>query len=109
MSTAATTTSIAGIPVTLNDEGFFVQPDQWTREMAVEMARADGIESLTPQHWQVIEFMRAEYASKGTGPTVRVLGKTSGVSVKDLYQLFPKGPAKQAARLAGIPKPKGCI
>jgi TusE/DsrC/DsvC family sulfur relay protein len=64
---------------------------------------------LTDQHWQVIDFMRKEYLEKGTGPTVRALGKTSGVSVKDLYQLFPKGPAKMAARIAGIPKPKGCI
>ena len=53
--------------------------------------------------------MRAEFAQKGTGPTVRALGKTSGVSVKELYQLFPKGPAKLAARIAGIPKPRGCI
>ena len=53
--------------------------------------------------------MRTEYAAKGTGPTVRVLGKTSGVSVKELYQLFPKGPAKTAAKIAGIPKPRGCI
>ena len=50
-----------------------------------------------------------EYAEKGTGPTVRVLGKTSGVTVKELYQLFPKGPAKIAAKIAGIPKPRGCI
>jgi tRNA 2-thiouridine synthesizing protein E len=54
--------------------------------------------------------MRKEYFEKGTGPTVRILGKSSGVSVKDLYQLFPEGgPAKTAARIAGIPKPKGCI
>lgn len=103
------TTTLAGATVAINDEGFFEQPDQWTRDMAVELARADGIPELTPQHWQVIDFMRSEYFAKGTGPTVRVLGKTSGVSVKELYQLFPKGPAKQAARLAGIPKPKGCI
>ena len=53
--------------------------------------------------------MRQEYFEKGTGPTVRKLGKSSGISVKELYQLFPKGPAKLAARVAGIPKPKGCI
>ena len=53
--------------------------------------------------------MRQEYFEKGTGPTVRVLGKTSGVSVKELYQLFPHGPAKTAAKIAGIPKPRGCI
>jgi tRNA 2-thiouridine synthesizing protein E len=58
---------------------------------------------------KVIRFVRNEYETKGTGPTVRALGKTSGVSVKELYQLFPKGPAKIAARVAGIPKPKGCV
>ena len=104
-----TTTTYAGATVELNDEGFFVDPNVWTPEMASEMARADGIDTLTEQHWTVINFMRKEYFEKGTGPTVRVLGKNSGVDVKALYQLFPKGPAKMAARLAGIPKPKGCI
>jgi tRNA 2-thiouridine synthesizing protein E len=77
--------------------------------MAAEMAADDGIAELTPAHWTVIDFMRKEYFEKGTGPTVRVLGKTSGVTVKELYELFPKGPAKMAARISGIPKPKGCI
>ena len=104
-----TTATYAGTTVDLNDEGFFVDPSQWTREIAVELARNEGIDPLTPQHWQVIDFMRKEFAEKGTGPTVRVLGKTSGVSVKELYLLFPKGPAKVAARIAEIPKPKGCI
>jgi len=104
-----TTATYAGVTVDLNEEGFFTQPDQWTRDIAVELAKAEGIDELTPQHWTVLEFMRKEYFEKGTGPTVRVLGKSSGVSVKDLYQLFPKGPAKMAARIAGIPKPKGCI
>jgi tRNA 2-thiouridine synthesizing protein E len=103
------TATYAGVSVELNDEGFFVDPNQWTREIAMELARADGIEELSPAHWTVLDFMRKEYFEKGTGPTVRVLGKTSGVSVKELYVLFPKGPAKMAARLAGIPKPKGCI
>jgi tRNA 2-thiouridine synthesizing protein E len=103
------TATYAGTNVEVNDEGFFVDPTQWTKDIAVELAKADGIDELTPQHWQVLEFMRQEYFAKGTGPTVRVLGKTSGVSVKDLYLLFPKGPAKMAAHIAGIPKPKGCI
>ncbi len=103
------TTTIADTPVELNDEGFFVDPDQWTEEMAPELARREGIDELTDAHWTVLRFVRGEYAAKGTGPTVRVLGKTSGVSVKELYELFPKGPAKVAARIAGIPKPRGCI
>ena len=103
------TSTIANIDVELNDEGFFVDPDQWTVDMVSELARREGIEELTDAHWKVIRFMRSEYLAKGTGPSVRVLGKTSGVTIKELYQLFPKGPAKTAAKIAGIPKPKGCI
>lgn len=99
----------AGTEVDLGDDGFFTDAGQWREDMAAEIARESGIAELTERHWQVIEFMRHEFAEKGTGPTVRVLGKTSGVTVKELYQLFPKGPAKLAARIAGIPKPRGCI
>jgi dissimilatory sulfite reductase related protein len=94
---------------TVSDEGFFTDPGQWAEAMAPEIARQEGIAELTDRHWQVIKFMRHEYEAKGTGPTVRVLGKTSGVSIKELYELFPKGPAKVAAKIAGIPKPRGCI
>ena len=103
------TATYGGVQVTVNDEGFFIDPSAWTPAMAEEMAKADGIDQLSERHWTVINFMRKEYFEKGTGPTVRMLGKTSGVSVKDLYLLFPKGPAKMAAHIAGIPKPKGCI
>jgi dissimilatory sulfite reductase related protein len=103
------TATIADTTVELSDEGFFVNPEQWTESMADELARREGIDELTSAHWTVIRFMRSEYFEKGTGPTVRVLGKSSGASVKELYQLFPKGPAKVAARIAGIPKPRGCI
>ena len=101
--------TVIGITVDVDDEGFFTKPEQWLEGMAPELARAEGIDELTEDHWRVIKFMRHEYFEKGTGPTVRVLGKTSGVSVKELYQLFPKGPAKLAAKIAGIPKPRGCI
>jgi len=104
-----TSTTIAGQTVDVNDEGFFVDANQWTEDMVPDLAQAEGISDMTDRHWQVIRFMRSEFAEKGTGPTVRVLGKTSGVSVKELYQLFPKGPAKIAAKVAGIPKPRGCI
>jgi tRNA 2-thiouridine synthesizing protein E len=96
-------------PIEVNEEGFFVHPETWTEEMVPELVRREGIDPLTDKHWQVIRFMRSQYLEKGTGPTVRLLGKTSGVSIKELYQLFPKGPAKVAARVAGIPKPRGCI
>jgi tRNA 2-thiouridine synthesizing protein E len=103
------TVTYAGTAVTVNDEGFFIDPAQWREDMAPLIARQEGITKLTERHWQVIKFMRYEYEAKGTGPTVRVLGKASGVCVKELYQLFPHGPAKEAAKIAGIPKPRGCV
>ena len=104
-----TTTTIADTAVELDGEGFFVRPEDWSEAMVPELARREGIDELGDAHWKVIRFMRSEWEAKGTGPTVRVLGRTSGVSIKELYHLFPKGPAKVAARIAGIPKPRGCI
>jgi len=104
-----TVDTIAGTPVDVNEEGFLTDPSQWTEAIAIELAKREGIDPMSDRHWVVVRFMRSEYEAKGTGPTVRVLGKTSGVPVKELYQLFPKGPAKLAAKIAGIPKPRGCI
>ena len=103
------TTTIAGHTVELNDEGFFVDPGQWSAEMAPALAVTVGVDHLTEGPWRVIRLMRSEFDEKGTGPTVRALGKVSGFPIKQLYQLFPKGPAKTAAKVAGIPKPRGCI
>jgi dissimilatory sulfite reductase related protein len=104
--------TVATLPldeVELNQEGFFIHPEEWSEEMVPALAAHEGITQLTARHWQVIRFMRKEYFEKGTGPSVRALGKSSGVPIKELYELFPKGPAKVAARIAGIPKPRGCI
>ncbi|HEY5276062.1 MAG TPA: TusE/DsrC/DsvC family sulfur relay protein, partial [Coriobacteriia bacterium] len=81
----------------------------WDRDIAAEIARDNGIPELTERHWQVVEFMRERYLRDGAAPSIRTLGKASGVPVKELYQLFPKGPAKLAAKIGGIPKPRGCI
>jgi len=103
------TKTYAGAEVSVDKQGFFADPQQWREEMAPEIARQEGVGELTDRHWQVLKFMRHQYHEKGTGPTVRILGKTSGVPIKELYELFPKGPAKLAAKIAGIPKPRGCI
>ena len=104
-----TTVTLAGTPVEVDEEGFLQKPEQWTREMGEEIARSAGIEKLSERHWQVIDFMRKTYLDTGSGPSMRALGKTSGVAIKELYELFPKGPAKLAAKIAGIPKPRGCV
>jgi TusE/DsrC/DsvC family sulfur relay protein len=95
--------------IAVDAEGFLEDASQWTRELGERIARENGIPELTPRHWQVVEFMRERYLATGSAPSIRSLGKESGVPVKELYQLFPKGPAKLAAKIGGIPKPHGCI
>ena len=104
-----TMTLIADAPVDLDAEGFLTDPGQWNEEIARELAAESGIPELTDRHWLVVRFMRERYLASGTAPSIRALGKESGVPVKELYELFPKGPAKLAAKIGGIPKPKGCI
>jgi len=104
-----TMTLIADAPVDVDAEGFLIDPEQWNEEIAQAIAAENGIAELTDRHWLVVSFMRNRYLSSGTAPSIRTLGKESGVPIKELYQLFPKGPAKLAAKIGGIPKPTGCI
>jgi dissimilatory sulfite reductase related protein len=104
-----TTTLIAEAPVDVDAEGFLSDPGQWSEEIARAIAAENGIPELTDRHWLVVRFMRERYLATGTAPSIRSLGKESRVPIKELYQLFPKGPAKLAAKIGGIPKPKGCI
>jgi dissimilatory sulfite reductase related protein len=104
-----TMTLIAAAPVDVDAEGFMTNAEQWNEQIAQAIAAEHGIAELTDRHWLVVRFMRERYLATGTAPTIRSLGKESGVPVKELYALFPKGPAKLAARIGGIPKPTGCI
>jgi TusE/DsrC/DsvC family sulfur relay protein len=104
-----TTVVLADTPVETDPEGFLTDPHQWTEAIAEEIAHLSGIPELTERHWQVVRFMRERFLATGAAPTIRSLGKESGVPIKELYELFPKGPAKLAAKIGGIPKPRGCI
>ena len=104
-----TMTLIAEAPVDVDTEGFLTDPTQWNEQIAEAIAAGNGIPELTDRHWLVVRFMRERYLQTGNAPSIRSLGKESGVPIKELYQLFPKGPAKLAAKIGGIPKPKGCI
>jgi tRNA 2-thiouridine synthesizing protein E len=104
-----TTALIADTTVDVDAEGFLIDAHQWTEEIAEEIARGNGVDELTARHWLVVRFMRDRYLETGSAPSIRALGKESGVPVKELYELFPKGPAKLAAKIGGIPKPRGCI
>ena len=104
-----TAVTLAGSTVEVDAEGFLLHAEQWNEQIAREIARANGIAELSDRHWQVVNFMRKTYLETGSAPSIRSLGKTSGVPIKELYELFPKGPAKLAAKIGGIPKPRGCI
>ena len=100
---------IAGTMLDFDADGHLEHPDDWNETIAAELAKEEGIGSLTDDHWKVIRYMRKIYLEKGDAPSIRRLTKESGVDTRLLYELFPKGPAKKAARIAGIPKPNGCV
>lgn len=99
--------TFAGIAVELNDEGYFVDPSKWTKEMAPEIAKEEAIE-FSELHAKVIDFIRDRYA-KGEMLTIRSVGKSGIIDIKGFYELFPGAPMKKAARIAGIPKPASCV
>ena len=103
------TKTIAGKEVQVNDEGFMTNPAEWTKEIAIELAKEEGIAELTEAHWKVIEFCRANAETSHAAPTLRAITTGSGVSTKELFGLFPKGPAKKVARISGLGKPEGCV
>ncbi|MCL4504956.1 MAG: TusE/DsrC/DsvC family sulfur relay protein [Chloroflexi bacterium] len=104
-----TTKTIAGKTVQVNEEGFMTAPAEWTKDIAVEIAKEEGIAELTPAHWKVIEFCRQDAAASGKTPTLRRITAGAGVTTKELFALFPKGPAKKVARISGLGKPEGCV
>ena len=103
------TRQINGQTVDFDEEGFMTNPDDWNKEIATVLADEAGIDALNDRHWQVIEFCRQDFEEKGEAPSLRRITKAGGVPTKELYKLFPKGPAKKVARISGLGKPTGCI
>ena len=101
--------AVADLQVSFDPEGFMTDPNEWSEDIAVVLAKEEGIDELTDRHWVVINFVRDEFGRTGNPPTLRAITKNSGVPTKEVYELFPKGPAKKVSRIAGLGKPKGCI
>ena len=101
------TKSYAGVNVEVTEEGYLSDPSQWTKDIAAEIAKEEGIE-LTDKHFEVFEYLRKEHAA-GTPLTIRKVGKSGITDIKGLYELFPGGPLKKSSRIAGIPKPTSCV
>jgi dissimilatory sulfite reductase related protein len=98
---------IAGATVDVNEEGYMTVPSQWSKEIALELAKEEGVE-LTEKHFAVLDYLR-DKQMKGETLTIRAVGNSGIVDIKGFYGLFPGAPMKKAAKIAGIPKPASCI
>jgi dissimilatory sulfite reductase related protein len=104
------TLDVDGKAVILNEEGFLEHPEEWDKAIAAALAKGEeGIEELGPEHWAVIEYIRGFYLENKLAPMVRKMCQKTGFTLKHIYELFPSGPAKGACKLAGLPKPDGCV
>ena len=94
----------------MNEEGFLIDPSAWDKDVASALARTqEGIEELTTEQWAVIDFIRGHFLESNMAPMVRAICKHTGLPLKRIYELVPSGPAKGACKLAGLPKPDGCV
>ena len=104
-----TTKEIVGQTVQINEEGFLTDPSEWNKNIAVVIASEEGITEMTDEHWVVIDYCRQVGLESGSAPTLRNITKGAGVPTKQLFGLFPKGPAKKVAKISGLGKPEGCV
>ena len=100
-------TTIAGQTIAVNNEGYLTDLNQWSREVATHIAKEEGID-LTDEYWPVIEYLQEQHRNE-IPLTIRKVGKSGIVNIKEFYALFPGGPLKKASRISGIPKPASCI
>jgi len=104
------TIELNGTQINLNEEGFLVDPGVWNEDLALLLAqKEENLAELSEDHWLVIRFIRQHFQEHQAAPMVRSICKSTGVPLKRIYDLFPSGPAKGACKLAGLPKPDGCV
>ena len=100
---------INGRKFEVDEEGFLQDPSLWDDEVAALFASEEGIETMSDEHWAVVRYIRDYYEENDTAPLVRKIVQTTGLRLKEIYRLFPSGPAKGACKVAGLPKPDGCV
>ncbi len=93
----------------VDDDGFIQHPELWNEKVALALASADGTRELTEAHWKIINYIRTYYHQHDIAPMIRKMVKETGYSLREIYELFPSGPAKGACKVAGLPKPTGCV
>jgi TusE/DsrC/DsvC family sulfur relay protein len=103
------TVQVDGRNIECDKDGFMIDPGLWDEKVAAAIAQEEGIDEISEKHWAVVNFIRTYWKEHDLAPTVRLLCKESGVSVREIYKLFTSGPARGACRVAGLPKPDGCV
>jgi len=97
------------VSIEVDEDGFIQQPDLWNQTVAAALGTTEGVENLTEEHWKIVNYLREYYLKFGVAPMIRKLCKETGFDLKKIYALFPSGPAKGACKVAGLPKPTGCV
>jgi len=97
------------VSIEVDEDGFMQEPDQWNKEVAEALGTTEGVDDLTDDHWKLVDYLRNYYLQFGVAPMIRKLCKETGFDLKRVYELFPSGPAKGACKVAGLPKPTGCV
>ncbi len=93
----------------VDEDGFLLRFDDWCPEWLEYVKDSEGIAELTPDHQKILDFLQDYYKKNGIAPMVRILSKNTGYKLKEVYELFPSGPGKGACKMAGLPKPTGCV
>ncbi len=101
--------TIQGRAFAVDEEGFLQQPGTWDDEVARIFATTEGVAEMTPEHWAVVRMIREYWLEHGNAPMVRLLCQKTGLPLRTIFKLFPSGPAKGACKVAGLPKPEGCV
>lgn len=99
--------TLANTPIQVNEEGYLTNFAEWNQEIGTALAQEAGI-TMTPRHWEVIAYLQREYKNE-VPLSIRKIGNSGVVDIKEFYQLFPQGPLKTASKIAGIPKPASCL
>ena len=100
---------LGGKQLEIDEDGFIQEPDEWDEGVAKDLAKTEGVEELTENHWKLVNYLREYYLEFNMAPMIRKLCKKTGFSLKEVYEMFPSGPAKGACKVAGLPKPTGCV
>ena len=100
---------VGDVTLEIDEDGFIQEPERWNQDVAIALAKTEGVDDMTDEHWKLVNYLREYYLEYGIAPMIRKLCKATGFKLNKVYELFPSGPATGACKVAGLPKPTGCV